>query len=250
MNKKALCLSLGFSLFILSTSNLAAFATEDNESIQEQTNTIYNQIAAQLSYADKAELVVFLTNPLQYKVTSEKGDVQTLTGAEAVNTFLSRFDKDPTLKHKVSQLVHLRLKAIKNDYLRHIQQEAKAGKATAQNQLGQFYLKGDGVPQSPQQAALWFNKAAQQGEAVAQYNLAMLYAQGVGIVKDDKTALKWLELSAKQGYAIAQTSLGLIYEKGKGQPVDLNKALYYYKLAAKQGDKTAQERLKKLLKNK
>ena len=47
---------------------------------------------------------------------------------------------------------------------------AAGGDANAQFALGNLLERGDGVPPDPEEAAKWYEKAAQQGHAEAQYN--------------------------------------------------------------------------------
>jgi uncharacterized protein len=66
----------------------------------------------------------------------------------------------------------------KGDYataLRLVRPLAERGHATAQNNLGFMYDKGQGVPQDYAAAMGWYRKAAEQGDANAQYNLGSLY---------------------------------------------------------------------------
>src|SRR5690348_18359935 len=53
-----------------------------------------------------------------------------------------------------------------------IEQLAQSGNATAQLALGGFYAGGYGVPQDPQQAAVWYQKSAEQGNATAKIGRA------------------------------------------------------------------------------
>ena len=52
-----------------------------------------------------------------------------------------------------------------------------------------------------------------QGNATAQNNLGLMYAKGQGVLQDYKSALKWFRLSTKQSFANAQSNLGFMYEK-------------------------------------
>jgi TPR repeat protein len=61
-----------------------------------------------------------------------------------------------------------------------------------------LYLKGRGVPQSFELAAMWFYRAAIQGQGEAQYQLGMLYNKGQGVPRDYVLAYMWLNLSASQ----------------------------------------------------
>src|ERR1043166_5900415 len=48
---------------------------------------------------------------------------------------------------------------------------AEAGNPKAQNQIGKMYRKGEGVPQSPARAFMWFSLAAKRGDARAKADL-------------------------------------------------------------------------------
>ena len=66
---------------------------------------------------------------------------------------------------------------------------AKQEDASAQNNLGQMYRRGRGVPEDYQTAAEWYTLAAEQGDAIAQYNLGVTYDKGRGVPQDCKTAV-------------------------------------------------------------
>ena len=61
----------------------------------------------------------------------------------------------------------------------------------SQYALGNRYRQGQGVAQDEQQAAQWYQKAANQGHAVAQYNLGVMYYNGLGVPQDDQQAKAW-----------------------------------------------------------
>jgi hypothetical protein len=69
----------------------------------------------------------------------------------------------------------------------------------------------------------------------AQNNLGNLYANGEGVPKNDAEAVKWYRLAADRGYAIAQVSLGNMYGKGAGVPKNDAEAYFWWNLAAAQG---------------
>src|SRR5437764_11445844 len=48
---------------------------------------------------------------------------------------------------------------------------AEAGNPKAQNQIGLMYRKGEGTPQSPARAFMWFSLAAKRGDAKAKAGL-------------------------------------------------------------------------------
>ena len=75
--------------------------------------------------------------------------------------------------------------------------QAAAGDAGAQYQLGVAYAKGDGVEADDGEAALWFGRAAEGGDPEAMFALGMLYATGAGVALDAVLAHKWLHLCAR-----------------------------------------------------
>jgi hypothetical protein len=91
--------------------------------------------------------------------------------------------------------------------LRLYQQAAKAGDASAQNNLGELYETGRGMPADPAVALTWYRKAAEGGFPPGQFNLGRLYAGGLGVLKDPIEARKWLELAERGGIATARQLL-------------------------------------------
>ena len=77
---------------------------------------------------------------------------------------------------------------------------------------GQFCGAADDASKDMEQAAYWFEKAAEQGYAAAQRILGQIYLAGQGAERDYAEAYKWSELAASQGHegAIGQ----LEYLKG------------------------------------
>jgi hypothetical protein len=67
--------------------------------------------------------------------------------------------------------------------------QAMAGSAEAQNNVGEIYSKGLGTEPDYDMAALWFKKAAAQGYNRAKINLGFLYEQGLGVPQDQAMAL-------------------------------------------------------------
>jgi TPR repeat protein len=83
------------------------------------------------------------------------------------------------------------------------------GSAPAHFYLSLMYEKGDGVPQSREEAVAFLRLAAEQGLDVAQANLGILYFQGMVVNKDMTEGAKWLRKAAEQGLPEAQAALGL-----------------------------------------
>jgi TPR repeat protein len=121
-----------------------------------------------------------------------------------------------------------------------IRKAAERGFAVAQNNLGYSYLEGGGVAKDAVQAATWYRKAAEQGFAMAQNSLGYLYQRGIGVAKDAVQAATWYRKAAEQGYAASQNSLGYLYQQGVGVAKDYVQAASWYRKAAEQGHVQAQ----------
>lgn len=132
-------------------------------------------------------------------------------------------------------------------------ENAKAGKADAQYELGIMYLKGQGVEQDRDKAVKWLQAAAASGypladgkltrieeqeakfkelkdsadggDLEAQYEVAMMYLKGRGVQTDEKAGLRYLQKAADKGDAKAITRLGIISYKGEVGKPDYKKAL-------------------------
>ena len=67
--------------------------------------------------------------------------------------------------------------------------QAMAGSAEAQNNVGEIYSKGLGTEPDYGMAFQWFKKAADQGYGRAKINLGYLFEQGLGVTQDTAQAL-------------------------------------------------------------
>lgn len=120
---------------------------------------------------------------------------------------------------------------------------AEQGEAQAQNDLGELYAHGQGVPQDYAQAAKWYRLAADQGLPQGQCNLAALLAAGAGVKSDAAEAVKWYRKAAEKNSVDAQYNLGQMLSMGIGAKRDLPEAIRFYQLAAEQGDELSQYNL-------
>ena len=68
--------------------------------------------------------------------------------------------------------------------LRELRPLANQGNANTQDNLGNMYAEGHGVPQDHAEAVRWYRKAANQGDAEAQYTLGVMYDKGDGVPQD------------------------------------------------------------------
>jgi localization factor PodJL len=155
---------------------------------------------------------------------------------------------------------------------------AAHGDPSAQFEVAARFAEGKGVPQSFEQAAVWYERAGTRGLAQAQYRLATLYERGLGVKGDlakarawyqraallgnlkamhnlavlsagrDKgasdyaAAAQWFTEAAEHGLADSQFNLGILHENGLGMPKDPVTAYKWYALAAASGDKDAARR--------
>lgn len=149
-----------------------------------------------------------------------------------------------------------------------LKQQAEAGDALAQYEIGLRYSEGKGVLKDATQAVSWWRMAAEQGNAPAQRRLGLSYIKREGIPTDDQTenrfsiflndqqsGIQWLRKAAEQGDAEAQVILGQGFD-GEGllakeaslffSKENLNKdaapaeSVKWYRLAAEQGVADAQ----------
>lgn len=122
------------------------------------------------------------------------------------------------------------------------QKAAEQGHAPAQVNLGVMYANGRGLAHSDERAVHWYRAAAEQGDAVAQNNLGLMLAEGRAVAQDDALAVQWFRRSAEQGESAGQYSLGLMLVQGRAgaQPDAGAQALQWFERAARQGHLEAQ----------
>lgn len=71
------------------------------------------------------------------------------------------------------------------------------GFAGSQNNLGDMYENGHGLPKSPGDAIYWYVRSAMQGEPTAYLSLGLCFADGVGVQIDPIEAAFWLLLAVR-----------------------------------------------------
>lgn len=112
---------------------------------------------------------------------------------------------------------------------------AEQGSADAQNSLGTLYLNGIGIESSPSQAFGWFSRAAESGLREAHYNLGNLFYNGLGTARDEIQARKHLLTAAGAGHRPALRAMGYLYHLcGGGQWAAW--ATHCFRQAAEAGD--------------
>jgi localization factor PodJL len=116
---------------------------------------------------------------------------------------------------------------------------AQAGVVPAVFRLGTFYEKGLGVKKDTDIARRYYLQAAERGNAKAMHNLAVLDADGGGKGADYKSASQWFRKAADRGVADSQFNLGILYARGIGVEQNLAESFKWFSLAAAQGDADA-----------
>ncbi len=113
---------------------------------------------------------------------------------------------------------------------------AQAGLVPAIFRLGTLYEKGMGVKKDADIARRYYIQAAERGNAKAMHNLAVLDADGGGKAANYKSAAQWFRKAADRGVADSQFNLGILYARGIGVEQNLAESFKWFSLAAAQGD--------------
>jgi TPR repeat protein len=116
---------------------------------------------------------------------------------------------------------------------------ANRGNMYAQTSLGILYYLGLGVPKNYTKAAEWYKKAAEQGDASAMYNLAGCYRLGRGVEQNDELAAKYNQKAANMDMPEAQAELAGMYYRGTGVEQDYTMAVHWFKKAIANGYENA-----------
>jgi localization factor PodJL len=113
---------------------------------------------------------------------------------------------------------------------------AQAGVVPAVFRLGTLYEKGLSVKKDFDIARRYYMQAAERGNAKAMHNLAVLDADGGGKGANYKNASQWFRKAADHGVADSQFNLGILYARGIGVEQNLAESFKWFSLAAAQGD--------------
>ena len=113
---------------------------------------------------------------------------------------------------------------------------AQAGVVPAIFRLGTFYEKGLSVKKDVDIARRYYVQAAERGNAKAMHNLAVLDADGGGKGANYTSASQWFRKAADRGVADSQYNLGILYARGIGVEQNLAESFKWFSLAAAQGD--------------
>jgi localization factor PodJL len=113
---------------------------------------------------------------------------------------------------------------------------AQAGVVPAIFRLGTLYEKGLSVKKDVDIARRYYLQAAERGNAKAMHNLAVLDADGDGKGANYTNASQWFRKAADRGVADSQYNLGILYARGIGVEQNLAESFKWFSLAAAQGD--------------
>jgi localization factor PodJL len=113
---------------------------------------------------------------------------------------------------------------------------AQAGVVPAIFRLGTLYEKGLSVKKDLDTARRYYLQAAERGNAKAMHNLAVLDADGGTRGANYKSASQWFRKAAERGVADSQFNLGILYARGIGVEQNLAESFKWFSLAAAQGD--------------
>jgi localization factor PodJL len=123
-----------------------------------------------------------------------------------------------------------------DDAARWYDRAAQAGLVPAVFRLGTLYEKGLSVKKDIDIARRYYLQAAERGNAKAMHNLAVLDADGGGKGANYKSASQWFRKAADRGVADSQFNLGILYARGIGVEQNLAESFKWFSLAAAQGD--------------
>jgi localization factor PodJL len=119
------------------------------------------------------------------------------------------------------------------------QRAADNGVVMASFRLGTLYEKGLGLKKNLDTARRYYVIAAERGNGKAMHNIAVLDADGGGKGPDYKSASEWFRKAAVHGIADSQYNLGILYARGIGVDQNLAESFKWFSLAAAQGDADA-----------
>jgi localization factor PodJL len=112
---------------------------------------------------------------------------------------------------------------------------AIAGDGAAAYEVAVRFAEGRGVPGNPEEAALWFERAASKGLAPAQFRYASLLEKGQGVKKDLVAARRLYLAAASKGNGKAMHNLAVLYAEGIDGKPDYASAAQWFRKASERG---------------
>jgi uncharacterized caspase-like protein/TPR repeat protein len=118
-------------------------------------------------------------------------------------------------------------------------QAAAMGNLRARTNIGTAYIRGQGVPEMPEEGILWYRLAASSGWTNAMTALGDSYAKGVGVKKDEVEAAKLYAAATDMGQIDAMSSLGRAHLNGTGVEKNVKRGLELLLKASDMGNQYA-----------
>ncbi len=112
---------------------------------------------------------------------------------------------------------------------------ALKGDASAAFEIGVRYAEGKGVAQNYDEAAKWYDRAAQANVVPAMFRLGTLFEKGLGAKKDLDVARRYYVLAADRGNAKAMHNLAVLDADGGAKGANYKSASYWFRKAADRG---------------
>ena len=112
---------------------------------------------------------------------------------------------------------------------------AMKGDATAAYEIGVRFAEGKGVAANYDEAAKWYDRAAQAGVVPATFRLGTLYEKGLGVKKDADIARRYYTQAAERGNAKAMHNLAVLDADGGGRGANYKSAAQWFRKAADRG---------------
>jgi len=113
---------------------------------------------------------------------------------------------------------------------------AEAGDIDSSFMVGESYFNALGVSHNYPEAYKWSMVAARGGAIKAQFAVALMLEYGLGVGADIDKAIEWYERAAMANHDGAANALGLIYARGEGGlSRDYSLSVYWFNRSAKRG---------------
>ena len=122
-------------------------------------------------------------------------------------------------------------------------EQARAGNAEAQVNLGYLYARGQGVAVNQITAFRLYEMSAAQGDSEGMNALGYKYQYGTGVAPDIAMAVHWYCKAVEAGNARAMNNLALLLDAGAGVPRDLDQARDLWRQSAASGHTSAMANL-------
>lgn len=179
---------------------------------------IENAIEAILQKCSLEDQILLHDNALVLSNIKPNNYSEQLFHEEKQELLMYTESKERQFEHAMSfgkTFPHFEDATTQNKYVLWMSESAKQGYPKAQTQLGNCYYHGIGVERNPQQAIVYYLKAAKHSPT-AVHNLAICYEQGRGVTEDKKYAFELYLKASEQNYPEAAVALALCYLNGIG----------------------------------